>query len=322
MARPTRVEVPGALYHILARGNQRRAVFRSRADYETYLARLSHYQERYGFTLYAYVLMPNHIHLLLEPGNMGLAKIMQGLHEAYAFHFNWAHRMVGHVFQGRYKALLCDKDRYLLALVRYLHLNPVRSRLAQSPADWPWSSHAQYLGRRVSPPVAAGSVLQRFHATRGVAVRRYLEFLEEPGSGQHQPEYYQAVEQRFLGDERFVEQVRRREAPSILLAVTLPEVSQAVARAFDLEIAELQAPGRGRQAALVRAAIAHLGQLVGGIPLSEVARAFGRDPVTISLGVQRLRTRLEADAALAARVEQVAAALRKGRSHKYKISNV
>lgn len=325
MARQSRIEIAGGLYHVIARGNQRRPVFRGPADYEAYLARLQRYEERYAFTLYAYVLMPNHVHLLLEPGRIPLSKIMQGLQETYVAYFNRAHRTVGHVFQGRYKALLCDKDRYLLALVRYLHLNPVRARLVRSGQDWRWSSHRHYLGEASTPRVAADPVLRYFQINRALAVRRYLEFLGEPGATEHRPEYYRALAQRFLGDERFVEEVERRsrrEVSPARIAVSFGEVCQAVVRAFGVAAADLRAPGRERLPALARAAAAHVAHFLGGIPLAEAAREFDRDQVTISLSVQRLRERLQTDPDLADRVDQVVALLGKGRGKKYKISNV
>lgn len=325
MARPPRIEIPGGLYHVIARGNQRRHVFRDQADYEAYLARLDRYQDRYAFTLYAYVLMPNHVHLLLEPDRVPLSKIMQGIQQSYAAYFNRAHATVGHVFQGRYKAILCDRDRYLLALVRYLHLNPVRARLARVSKEWRWSSHRDYLGEERKPRVATHLILRQFHPQRPVAIRRYLEFLRQPGAADHHPEYYRALEQQFLGDERFVEEMERRiqrkPSPGVI-AVSFGEVCQVVARAFDMTVEEMRARGRERQAAVARVVAAQVAQLVGGIRLVEAARAFGRDPVTISLGVQALRKRLQRDTQLAGRFEGVIAFLRRGRAKKYKIIKV
>jgi len=325
MARPPRIEVPGGLYHVVARGNQRRHVFRRTSDYEAYLARLHHYQERYGFILYAYVLMPNHVHLLLEPAEVSLSRVMQGVQQSYAAYFNRAYRTIGHVFQGRYKAILCDRDRYLLALVRYLHLNPVRSQLARSPKDWRWSSHRNYLGQQDMPRVATDRVLGQFHTKPGLAVRRYLDFLEQPGAAEHHPGYYQTLEHRFLGDERFAEQMGRRshhELPAFRIAVSLNDVGHVVATAFNTTVAHLRAPGRERQAAMVRAIVAHIAQVLGGIRLVEVARAFCRDQVTITLGVQHLRRRLRGDIQLARQVNQLMALLRRGRAKKYRITNV
>jgi REP element-mobilizing transposase RayT len=150
MARKPRVEFDGALYHVIVRGNQQQAIFQDNKDRATYLERLEHYRKRYGFVLYAYVLMSNHVHLLVETHQTALSKIMQGLQSSYTQYYNRRHRKIGHLFQGRYKAILCDRDAYLLELVRYLHLNPARLRQKISPWRYPWSSHRAYLGEEES----------------------------------------------------------------------------------------------------------------------------------------------------------------------------
>ena len=119
MARKPRVEFKGAFYHVIVRGNQRQKIFRDDRDRLTYLDRVEHYRQRYGFRIYAYVLMANHVHLLLQTGKTPLSKILQGIQFTYTQYYNRRHRTVGHLFQGRYKAILCDRDAYLLELVRY-----------------------------------------------------------------------------------------------------------------------------------------------------------------------------------------------------------
>ena len=147
MARKPRVEYAGAFYHVICRGNQRQAIFRNEADRKCYLERLEQYRERYGFKVYGYVLMSNHVHLLIETGQVPLSRIMQGLQLRYTGYFNRKYNKVGHLFQGRYKAILCDRGAYLLELVRYLHLNPQRMRSAIEAGTYRWSSHGAYLGR-------------------------------------------------------------------------------------------------------------------------------------------------------------------------------
>jgi putative transposase len=133
MARKPRVEFDGALYHVIVRGNHRRDIFRDTTDQVTYLERIEHCRERYYCRVYAYVLMSNHVHLLIETGVVGLSKIMQGIQFSYTQRYNRRHRMVGHLFRGRHKAILCDRDASLLELVRYIHLNPARMKHPQDP---------------------------------------------------------------------------------------------------------------------------------------------------------------------------------------------
>ena len=132
MARKPRLFAPGILYHVIVRGNQRQKTFFKDSDYAVYLEKLGRYRLKYNVTIYAYCLMPNHVHLLLECGLTPLAKFMQGVQQTYTQYFNRSHRKVGHLFQGRYRAILCQKDAYLLELVRYIHLNPVRSKLVRN----------------------------------------------------------------------------------------------------------------------------------------------------------------------------------------------
>ena len=210
MARKPRVEYAGAFYHVICRGNQRQVIFRSDADRTRYLERLEHYRQRYGFSVYAYVLMSNHVHLLIETGKVPLSKIMQGLQFTYTGYYNRKYHKVGHLFQGRYKAILCDREAYLLELVRYLHLNPGRIRSPMDPWKYLWSSHAAYLGKESLVKVETSAVLGELAKSLGQARRAYLRFMAEGKGSGHQADYYDVRDQRFLGDERFVEQIDER----------------------------------------------------------------------------------------------------------------
>jgi putative transposase len=141
MARKPRLEFESGLYHVIVRGNERQKVFREEEDFLKYLAFLGDYKDRYGFRLYAYVLMEMHVHLLLERGHVPLSKILQGINQRFTMYFNWRHGTVGYLSQGRYKAILCDRDAYLFSLVKYLHCNPVRAGMVQQPGEYRWSSH-------------------------------------------------------------------------------------------------------------------------------------------------------------------------------------
>ena len=148
MARKPRIEFEGALYHVITRGNQRQQIFNATEDYERYLKILEDYKLRYDFLIYAYILMENHVHLLMETKEVPLSKILQGINQRYTMYFNRRYATVGHLFQGRYKAMLCERDSYLLSLVQYIHMNPVRLGRAKSPAAYPWSSHSLISGRQ------------------------------------------------------------------------------------------------------------------------------------------------------------------------------
>lgn len=144
MPRKPRIEFQGALYHVIARGNHRQNIFFDDNDRNRYLSTIEKSKSKFNFSIYAFVLMSNHVHLLIETSTIPLSKIMQSLHTSYTQYFNLKHNKSGHLFQGRYKAILCQKDSYLLQLVRYIHQNPIRAKIVESPDDYQWSSHHAY----------------------------------------------------------------------------------------------------------------------------------------------------------------------------------
>jgi REP-associated tyrosine transposase len=144
--RKPRLEIEGGLYHIITRGNNRQLVFRSDDDRDKFLRELAKQKAKLPFYLYAYCLMPNHVHLLMERQRDVISRIMQRLLTVYSQYHNRKYRKTGHLLQGRYKAIICESDRYLGELVRYIHLNPVRARMVKRPEDFAYSSHRAYIG--------------------------------------------------------------------------------------------------------------------------------------------------------------------------------
>ncbi len=148
MGRPLRIEYPGALYHITSRGNEKRDIFLDNNDRIKFLDILEDYHERYGILIHSYVLMDNHYHLILETPKGNLLKVMHGINGGYTGYFNRRHGRVGHLFQGRYKGIIVDKDTYLLELGRYVHLNPLRAKMVERPELYEWSSYPAYIGKQ------------------------------------------------------------------------------------------------------------------------------------------------------------------------------
>lgn len=173
MVRKPRVQFSGALYHVIGRGNQQQDIFLNDEDYSRYVGYLSDYHQRFHFILYAYVLMPNHIHLMLETGEVPLSKIMQCLQLRYEQYFNRKYRKNGHLFQSRYKSILCDRDTYLLELIRYLHLNPIRAGIVTHPVDYLWSSHQIYVGKKKAKWVETELILSQFGRKKRESIKRY-----------------------------------------------------------------------------------------------------------------------------------------------------
>src|SRR5438067_10685804 len=151
MARPLRIEYPGAYYHVTSRGNEQKTIFRDDRDRERLLELLARAVKDFHLRLHGYVLMSNHYHLLVETPRGGLSRALRYLSGVYTQAFNRRHKRVGHLFQGRYKAILVEKDSYLLELSRYIHLNPWRVKGSIDPFKYPWSSLGSYVGARAAP---------------------------------------------------------------------------------------------------------------------------------------------------------------------------
>ncbi len=207
MARKPRIEFQGALYHVFARGNDKRKTFLTSSDNSKYLDLIKRYKQYYDFKLYAYALMYNHVHLLIETGETPLSKIMQGLQQSYTQFFNTKYGKVGHLFQGRYKAILCEKDTYLLELVRYIHLNPIRARVTNNLSDYPWTSYFYYTKNMKDTLVDTDFVLQQFSNDKSTARKRYTRFIKEGLIEEHSQFLEELVDKRILGTKSFVEKV-------------------------------------------------------------------------------------------------------------------
>ena len=224
----------GAFYHVICRGNQRQVIFRSDADRKYYLEQLEQYRQRYGFRVYAYVLMSNHVHLLIQTGEAALSRIMQGLQLKYTRYYNSKYKKVGHLFQGRYKAILCDRQAYLLELVCYLHLNPGRMRRPIDPGEYPWSSHGAYLGKSGSIKIDTSAVLGEAKPVGVAHARRaYLRFIAEGKGAGHQAAYYDVWDQRILGDKNFVEQIDEKIRTEREIKLPGPRAKAFNAATFD-----------------------------------------------------------------------------------------
>jgi putative transposase len=286
MARKPRVEFEGAFYHVIVRGNQRQKIFRDDRDRLYYLERLEHYRRRYRFTVYAYVLMANHVHLLLETGKTPLSKILQGNQFTYTQYYNRRYRTVGHLFQGRYKAILCDRDAYLLELVRYIHLNPARVKNPEEVTAYRWSSHQAYLGKKGPVAVETGLVLGQLGSTTAQAAKAYRKFIDEGRHQGHDERYYQAVDQRFLGDEKFIEQIAerspQREIRPGARKVSFEVLLHAVAQVYGCKPRDLTAAGRRRTWAKSRAQLAYLAREWCAMKAVEIARRLHRDASMVS----------------------------------------
>ncbi len=212
MPRPPRIHVAGALYHTIARGNDGQKTFLDEKDYQVFVDGLGELKRTTAFSVYAYCLMPNHFHLLIETQRVPLSVIMQRLLTRYVKRFNFRHRRIGHLFQGRYKAILCQRDAYLQELLRYIHLNPVRAKLAKDASTWKWSSHGEYVGRVKSDLTDKVFPLSLFHKEVTASRKLYQRFVRDGIEIGHNEEFYPSLSTPCLGEQSFVEDYRARVA--------------------------------------------------------------------------------------------------------------
>ena len=322
MARKPRVHFPGALYHVISRGNQRQDIFLDEKDLKTYLSYLSEYKIRYPFRLYAYALMKNHFHLLLEVEEIPLSKIMQSLLFRYTRYFNKRYGKVGHLFQGRYRAILCDKDAYLLELVRYIHLNPVRAKVVMESERYSWTGHLSYLGKVRDGLVEEDFVLGQFGHNKSLARRRYRQFiLEELHSG-HQEKYYKVKDQRYLGEESFIDRigVKKRDGENALYDIPIEVIAREVSKATGIARSGLYSLTRDREGARGRRMVAYLARAISGHMVRDVAQHFQRSPMRISQAIIEFEEELRKDKCLRKMIEKLKEDLTKRGKKKYFIT--
>jgi len=287
MARKPRIEFEGALYHVITRGNQRQQIFRGTEDYERYLRILGDYKTRYEFVLYAYVLMGNHVHLLMETKEVPLSRILQGINQSYTMYFNRKYATVGHLFQGRYKAILCDRDSYLLSLVKYIHVNPIRAGVVKALEGYPWSSHGSYVSQTRDKGIAdAELVLKIFSQDKRKARRAYLDYMGERGGILKREEVYATVDQRVLGDEGFVEEVMGRIGRRDIQGrrkhgYKLTEIASAIGELYGITLAQLREKGREEGLGLGRRLISLVAKEYG-YKGQEIAEYLWRDPSVVT----------------------------------------
>lgn len=180
MSRPLRLELAGGLYHVTSRGDGREDIYLTEADRRVWLEVFGQVCKRFNWVCHAWCQMSNHYHLLIETPEANLAQGMRQLNGVYTQRFNRAHGRVGHVFQGRYKAILVERDSYLLELARYVVLNPLRAGMVKRLETWPWSSYLSTCGQAPVPAwLQPDWILAQFGRQRAIAIRKYVEFAHE-----------------------------------------------------------------------------------------------------------------------------------------------
>lgn len=282
MARPLRIEFPGAVYHVTSRGNARSAVFEDDADRELFLKILGQVVKRFNWLCHAYCLMDNHYHLLIETPEGNLSAGMRQLNGVYTQAFNRLHGRDGHLFKGRFKAILVEKESHLLELCRYIVLNPVRAGMAAQPADYRWSSYLPTIGNAARPAFLATEwLLGNFSTSLAESCRRYRNFVKEGMSNNESP-WGKLVGQILLGTEAFVQQARGFLGEKDDIA-EIPRLQRHVGRP---QLDELFTPGTTLPKA-ERNRLIRLAHGKHGYTLKEISEALGIHYTTVSKVINR-----------------------------------
>lgn len=282
MARPLRIEFAGALYHVTARGNERRDIFFSDDDRSRFLGTLSEVCSRFNWRCHAYCQMTNHYHLLVETADANLSRGMRQLNGVYTQSVNRSRRRVGHLFQGRFTGILVEKETYLLELARYIVLNPVRARMVAAPEHWVWSSYRATAGLTPKPSfLTTDWLLSAFGQDRLPAQTAFAGFVASAGATPNP--WVNLKSQIYLGSEQFVERMQAQ----IDQAQSLDEIPAQQKRPVARDLTWYATRYSSRERAMAEA------YLSGAYSMGEIAAYFAVGRMTVSRAIKRFEKSAE-----------------------------
>lgn len=321
MARRPRLDVPGALHHIMVRGINRADIFTDDQDRTKFLEKLGENVTAGKCAVYAWTLMNNHVHILFRSGEKGISAIMRKLLTWYAIYFNRKYKRTGHLFENRYKSILCEEEGYLLALIRYIHLNPVRAHIIsdiESLDHYPWSGHSTIMGYTSHEWMDKEYVLAQFGVKRKRAHTAYRRFIEEGFTMGQRPElvggglirslggWSQVVsmkrkdqktesDERILGGSSFVSAILKEAEEKQLRQMKFKTSGKSIQHIIEKEcikrqvsLDELQSGGRRHKVSQTRAVIAYMATIELGLSAAEIARHLGVNTSSISRSVKKV----------------------------------
>ncbi len=320
MPRQARLDVPGALHHIMVRGINKANIFEDDQDKTRFLKRLGQNVMGGKCSVYAWVIMDNHVHILFKSGKQGISSVMRKLLTWYAQYFNRRHNRTGHLFENRYKSILCDEDNYLLALIRYIHLNPVRANFIATLKEldrYPWSGHRALMGNATHAWMDTAYVLNQFGTRKKAARNAYHRFVAEGMTMGNVPEFTggglirskggwsqvlsarrvghkEESDERILGGGDFVnailkeaEEKTRRQLKMRRTGRTIMTLIEEECRKERISTTELKSGSRRRKVSALRATIAKRGLDDLGLSLAEIARHVGVNTSSIAKAITR-----------------------------------
>lgn len=307
MARKSRIHAPGATYHVILRGNAQQDIFSDDKDRYRFYEILQKSCERYRCRVHAFCLMTNHIHLEMQVGDFSLSRIMQNISQRYTQWFNWRYKKSGHVFQGRYKAVMVDADEYLLELAAYIHLNPVRARMTDLPGAYQWSSHRAYLGKETLSWLETDFVLSQFSPNETLARTKFAAFVEERITDGRRNEFHgeRISDNRIFGNDKFVDVVLTATESPRERKPGVSEVVAVVKKVYGISDEQLMSQGRERVSCEARGLAAWATLEVSSGKLVELATLLHRNSSTLTCAVRRIEKLSEQDPSVAEKMGRV-----------------
>lgn len=306
MARPLRIIFPGAFYHVTSRGNERKNVYKSKRDREKFLKYLESASERYKAIIHAYCLMDNHYHLLVETPLGNLPQIMQHINGAYTTYFNVKRKRAGHLFQGRYKAILVAIDEYAKELSRYIHLNPVRAEVVEIPEKYDWSSYKFYIGKQKPPEwLYRDFILGYFGTNISSAQKSYQSFVNTLANRQYESPLEGVVSSTLLGSAEFIDFIKEKYLLCKEPDNNLPALKELSERASMREIfGEVEAEVSEGQS-LKRDLKLYLCRRYTIERLKDIGKHFGIGESGVSQAYRRILEKIPNDRKLKRQIEKI-----------------
>ena len=306
MARPLRITYPGAFYHVTSRGNERKDVFKSKRDRERFFEYLESASQRYDAVVHAYCLMGNHYHLLMETPSGNLSQIMRHINGAYTTYFNVKRKRSGHLFQGRYKAILIDIDEYAKELSRYIHLNPVRARMVETPEEYEWSSYQFYIGKQKPPEwLHIDFILGYFGEKVSIAKKQYQQFVNMLDNKEYESPLMEVVSSTILGAPDFIAFIKDTYLAGKKPDKDLPALKELSEKPSVGDILDEVESVYDEDHALARNIKLYLCQRYTGEKLKDIGKHFGIGESGVSQACRRVAQRIDRDKKLKRKIGKI-----------------
>jgi len=310
LARQLRIEYPGALYHVTSRGNEKKDIFRSIKDRDKFLSYLSSAWERHGAVFHAYCLMSNHFHLMVETPLGNLSWIMKHINGSYTTYFNVKHKRAGHLFQGRYKAILVQADTYAAELSRYIHLNPVRAKMVSTPEEYRWSSCSRYLEGTAPSWLSTSLVLGYFGTEDEDRRRNYRDYLYDAIGKESRDPLSDSVASTILGSDDFVRDIREKYLDGKENDRELPALRDLSRGPGVAEIKALSEEAFPENERLARMAGIYLCWRYSGAKLKEIGALYGISESGVNRACSRFEKMMERNEDLRERLQRLTGKLK------------